>query len=94
MYDGPGSPLSPVSVTVPGLGAPVWPERRWGAALRALRLKSRYEERVSHAQVVSAAFEGQSLVQRHRMVNSLLEEEFAAGLHALSISATAPSEQK
>lgn len=42
--------------------------------------------------VVSPAFEGVSLVQRHRQINSLCAAELAAGLHALSIHAFAPSQ--
>ena len=42
--------------------------------------------------VVSAAFEGLSLVQRQRLVLDALKEEFDAGLHALSIKARAPGE--
>ena len=37
--------------------------------------------------VVSSAFEGLGLVDRHRRVNDLLREEFGAGLHALSLRA-------
>ncbi len=37
--------------------------------------------------VVGDAFEGKSLVMRHRAVNKALQEELAAGLHALSIEA-------
>ncbi|MCC3245842.1 BolA family transcriptional regulator [Methylocystis sp. WRRC1] len=43
-------------------------------------------------EVVSAAFEGKSRVQRHRMVNELLAQEIAEGVHALAISAKAPGE--
>ena len=42
--------------------------------------------------VVSARFEGQKLLARHRMVNALLEEELAGPVHALSISAKTPSQ--
>ena len=42
--------------------------------------------------VVSAAFAGQSLVQRHRAVNSLLADELRAGVHALSIEALTPEQ--
>lgn len=42
--------------------------------------------------VVSAAFAGKSRVERHRMVNTLLADEFARGLHALAIKAAAPGE--
>lgn len=36
--------------------------------------------------IVSEAFEGVKLLDRHRAVNTALEAEFEAGLHALSIS--------
>mmetsp|Transcript_39641 Transcript_39641/g.29282 ORF Transcript_39641/g.29282 Transcript_39641/m.29282 type:complete len:105 (+) Transcript_39641:51-365(+) len=42
--------------------------------------------------VVSDIFEGKSVIDRHRMVNDLLKEEFDAGLHALSIVAKTPSQ--
>lgn len=42
--------------------------------------------------VVSAEFEGKSLVKRHRLIYSLLQEELQSGLHALSIVAKTPSE--
>lgn len=42
--------------------------------------------------VVSARFEGQPLVQRHRMVYGLLEQERAAGVHALAMRTLTPSE--
>ena len=42
--------------------------------------------------IVSAAFEGKSRVERHRMVNEVLSEAFRRGLHALAIRARAPSE--
>jgi BolA protein len=37
--------------------------------------------------IVSAAFAGQSRVARHRAVTDALTDEFARGLHALSIDA-------
>lgn len=43
-------------------------------------------------EVVSAAFEGKSRVDRHRMVNALLAQEIKEGLHALAITAKAPGE--
>ena len=43
-------------------------------------------------EVVSAAFEGKSRVERHRMVNALLAQEIAEGVHALAIGAKAPAE--
>lgn len=42
--------------------------------------------------VVASAFAGVPLVQRHRQVNDALAEEFASGLHALSIAAHTPEE--
>lgn len=42
--------------------------------------------------VVSKEFEGKSLVKRHRLIYSLLQEELDSGLHALSIEARIPSE--
>jgi BolA protein len=43
-------------------------------------------------EIVSAAFAGRSRVERHRLVNALLAAEFAKGLHALSLRASAPGE--
>lgn len=42
--------------------------------------------------IVSDAFAGKSLVARHRLVYAALSDEFAAGLHALSIEAKTESE--
>ena len=42
--------------------------------------------------IVSAAFQGMSRVERQRQVNAALKDQFAAGLHALSIKARAPGE--
>lgn len=42
--------------------------------------------------VVAEAFEGKPLLQRHRMVNELLSEELAAGVHALSIVGKTPAQ--
>lgn len=42
--------------------------------------------------VVSAAFEGRSRVERHRMVNRLLEEELAERVHALALRTLTPEE--
>ena len=42
--------------------------------------------------VVSAAFEGQTRVMRQRRVNTLLAEEMAGPVHALSIRAMTPGE--
>ncbi|KAM5531593.1 hypothetical protein V8D89_014762 [Ganoderma adspersum] len=42
--------------------------------------------------VVSEQFQGKSTMQRHRMIYAALSEEFAAGLHALSLKTKTPSE--
>ncbi|GAA5941879.1 Bol1p [Sporobolomyces koalae] len=43
-------------------------------------------------EIVSDKFEGLRAIQRHRLVNDTLKEEFAAGLHALAIKAKSPFE--
>ena len=40
--------------------------------------------------IVAEAFRGKSRVDIHRSINALLDDEFAAGLHALAIDAKAP----
>lgn len=42
--------------------------------------------------VVSEAFAGRNRVERHRMVNAALAEELSGPVHALAITALAPSE--
>jgi BolA protein len=42
--------------------------------------------------IVAEAFAGQSLVERQRLINGLLVDEFAAGLHALSLTTQTPEE--
>ncbi|TYZ60060.1 hypothetical protein PybrP1_005746 [[Pythium] brassicae (nom. inval.)] len=42
--------------------------------------------------VVTEQFEGKPLIQRHRMVNAVLEQELAAGVHALSIQGKTPAQ--
>ena len=42
--------------------------------------------------IVSAAFEGKSRLDRHRMINAALADDLAAGMHALAIHASAPGE--
>ncbi|KAI0766469.1 bola-like protein-domain-containing protein [Irpex lacteus] len=45
--------------------------------------------------VVSDAFKGKSTIQRHRMIHAALADEFAQGLHALSLKTkTAEESQK
>lgn len=44
-----------------------------------------------NVRILSAAFAGVPLIQRHRMVNALFEEELRSGsIHALTISAKPP----
>ncbi|MGE5503723.1 MAG: BolA family protein [Actinomycetota bacterium] len=43
-------------------------------------------------EVVSAAFAGKSRVDRHRMINDLVAEQLAGGVHALSLSTLTPEE--
>jgi BolA protein len=42
--------------------------------------------------IVSAAFEGKSRIERHRMINAMLAEELEGNVHALAIRAQAPGE--
>ena len=42
--------------------------------------------------LTSSAFAGLNRVERQRRINAALADEFAAGLHALSIKASAPGE--
>lgn len=48
----------------------------------------------SHFKVlaVSEAFDGETLIKRHRRVNALMRDELAGGLHALAIHAWTPQE--
>jgi len=43
--------------------------------------------------IVAEAFRGKSRLERHRVVNGLLTEELAGGVHALAIRAEAPGEE-
>jgi len=45
-----------------------------------------------HVEVVSRAFAGKSRVERNRMIYALLADEFAGGMHALSMITLAPDE--
>eukprot|EP00798_Chlamydomonas_sp_ICE-L_P026394 gene26394-17488_t len=42
--------------------------------------------------VVSEQFDGLNLVKRHRLIYSILQEEFSRGLHALSLDTKTPAE--
>ncbi|GGD05083.1 BolA family protein [Aquisalinus flavus] len=41
--------------------------------------------------IVSAAFEGKTRLQRHKMVNEILAEELAGPVHALTMMTEVPS---
>jgi BolA family transcriptional regulator, general stress-responsive regulator len=43
-------------------------------------------------EIISSAFSGKSRLERHRLVNDLLKDAFAAGMHALELKAKAPEE--
>ena len=42
--------------------------------------------------IVSDHFDGVKLIERHRMINRLLQQQFATGLHALAVHAMTPEE--
>jgi len=42
--------------------------------------------------IVADAFRGKSRIERHRMVNDVLDAEIKGGVHALAIHASAPGE--
>ncbi len=44
------------------------------------------------AVIVSAGFDGKSLIERHRMVNRALAVELAGPIHALTLTLKTPSE--
>jgi BolA protein len=48
--------------------------------------------KTTHVRIVveADAFRGKSRIECHRVVNELLKDEIAAGLHALAIEARAP----
>lgn len=46
------------------------------------------------ARIVSSAFAGKSLMQRHRVVNAILAEELKGPIHAFSMETLAPDEPR
>ena len=42
--------------------------------------------------LVSKAFEGESLITRHRRVNQVLADELSGGVHALALHTMTPEE--
>lgn len=45
-----------------------------------------------HAEIVSAAFAGLSLLQRHRLVMTALAEEMKGPIHAMTLDVKTPEE--
>jgi BolA family transcriptional regulator, general stress-responsive regulator len=43
--------------------------------------------------IVSQSFAGKSRIDRHRMINAVLADDLAGGVHALAIHASAPGER-
>ncbi len=83
-------------------------EAKLRAALHPLRLEV-VDESARHAghaesqpggethfriEIVASAFEGLSRIDRQRLINQALTEEFAASLHALSLKALSPDEDR
>ena len=44
------------------------------------------------AVIISAAFDGKSLIERHRLVNRALAAELAGPIHALTLTLKSPTE--
>ena len=42
--------------------------------------------------IVSDAFKNKTRLERHRMINGIISDDLAGGIHALAIHATAPGE--
>jgi BolA protein len=42
--------------------------------------------------IVSEAFKGKTRLERHRMINGILSDDLAGGIHALAIHAAAPGD--
>jgi BolA protein len=42
--------------------------------------------------IVAQAFKGKTRIERHRMINEILVDDLAGGVHALAIHAAAPGE--
>jgi BolA protein len=42
--------------------------------------------------IIADAFSGKSRIDRHRMINAVLDADLKAGVHALAIQAKAPGE--
>ena len=45
-----------------------------------------------HVTLVSAAFEGKSRLEQHRLINDALQDLFGEEIHALALTTRAPSE--
>jgi stress-induced morphogen len=44
------------------------------------------------ARIISSAFQGKSLMERHRMINSALKDELRGPIHALTMDTLTPDE--
>jgi len=90
---------------MPTTGTAAVIERRLTAALSPQHLEVRDDSRLHSGHpgaraggghysvvVVAAAFEGMGLLERHRLVYSLLEEEMKLTIHALALRTLAPGE--
>ncbi len=65
------------------------------AGLPGAKVEVTGDGRHFEALVISDAFEGKSLVQRHRMVMATVNDQIASDeLHALSIKAKTPAEME
>ncbi|PPQ62941.1 hypothetical protein CVT24_006181 [Panaeolus cyanescens] len=60
--------------------------------LRNTRLKNGCIDTDFSIQIVSNAFEKKTTIQRHRMIHAALADEFAQGLHALSLKTQTQAE--
>ena len=47
-----------------------------------------------NVRIIADCFEGLGLVQRHKMIYTLLDEEMRGGIHALSIYSKTPAEER
>lgn len=63
-----------------------------GAALACERLQVRGDGHHFEALIVSAAFEGQGRLQRHRLVYAALGDRMRERVHALSMRTLTPAE--
>ncbi|KDR75238.1 hypothetical protein GALMADRAFT_249224 [Galerina marginata CBS 339.88] len=80
--------LQPTSITITNDS---W-QHRHHAAMRDQEVSN--GETHFSVQIVSNAFEKKATIQRHRMIYSALSEEFAQGLHSLSLKTRTEAEAR